>query len=480
MIVLYIVLAIIASLLVVILIRTAMFKPPVESEREIEDVEFDSDNAVRALQELVRCRTISYYDSALEDDAEFDKLIGLLPELYPEVCRECSFIRLPDRALLFKWEGIRHDEPSVMMSHYDVVPVDEAKWTKPPFGAVIDDNGVLWGRGCVDTKLTFNGILFAANHLISQGFRPNQDIYFAFSGGEEINGLGAVNIVDWFETNGITPALVVDEGGAVVENVFPGVTRPCALVGLAEKGMMNLEFSVSTEGGHSSSPKPHTPIGILSKACCRVEKKTFRMHISGPAADMFDTLGRHSSFVYRMIFANLWCFGGVLNLLSKKSGGEMNALLRTTVAFTQASGSQAPNVIPPTASFVANLRLNPYDTVDSAVEHIRRVVNDDSVNLTVMPMAINPSAISEAECPAWDMVATTILETWPGCIVSPYLMVACSDSRHYGRISNHVYRFSAADLTADERAGIHGNDEHIRVEVIKRAVEFYIRLISKC
>ena len=158
----------------------------------------------------------------------------------------------------------------------------------------------------------------------------------------------------------------------------------------------------------------------------------------------------------------------------------MNDLLRTTVAFTQASGSPAPNVIPPTASFVANLRLNPYDTVDSAVEHIRRVVNDDSVNLTVMPMAINPSAISEAECPAWDMVATTILETWPGCIVSPYLMVACSDSRHYGRISNHVYRFSAADLTADERAGIHGNDEHIRVEVIKRAVEFYIRLISKC
>lgn len=480
MIVLYIVIGIIASLLVVILIRTAMFKPPVEIVREMEDVEFDSDNAVKTLQELVRCRTISYYDSDMEDDAEFEKLIGLLPELYPDVARECSLTRLPNRALLFKWEGAKHREPSVMMSHYDVVPVDEGKWTKPAFDAIVDENGILWGRGCIDTKLTFNGIMQAANHLISQGFRPNQDIYFAFSGGEEVNGPGAANIVDWFETNGITPALVVDEGGAVVENVFPGVQRPCGLIGIAEKGMINLGFSVSSGGGHASSPKPHTPIGILSKTCCKVENHPFKMHIAGPAAEMFDTLGRHSSFVYRIIFANLWCFGGVLDMMSKNAGGELNALMRTTVAFTQASGSQASNVIPPTASFVANLRLNPHDSIDSAVDYIESVVNDENVHLSVGPAAINPSNISETNCSAWDKVAEAVADTWPGCIVSPYLMVQCSDSRHYGRISDHVYRFSASDLTAEERAGIHGNDEHIRVDVVKRAVEFYIRLMSKC
>ena len=203
------------------------------------------------------------------------------------------------------------------------------------------------------------------------------------------------------------------------------------------------------------------------------------MHLSKPASEMFDTLGRYSSFVYRLIFANLWCFGGLLDILGKKSGGEMNALLRTTVAFTQASGSQAPNVIPPSASFVANLRLNPHDNIDSAVEYIRNVVGDENVQLTVGKNAINPSIISETHCPAWDMLAETVSETWPDCIVSHYLMVACSDSRHYGRISNHVYRFSAADLTTDERSSIHGNDEHVRVEVVKRTVEFYIRLINK-
>ncbi len=118
------------------------------------------------------------------------------------------------------------------MAHYDVVPVNEEDWTKPPFDAVMDENGLLWGRGCLDTKLTVNGILYAADHLISQGFKPKHDIYFAFSGCEEINGPGAPNIVDWFEQQGITPALVLDEGGAVVENVFPGITRPCGLIGV--------------------------------------------------------------------------------------------------------------------------------------------------------------------------------------------------------------------------------------------------------
>ncbi|MBE6809479.1 MAG: M20/M25/M40 family metallo-hydrolase [Ruminococcaceae bacterium] len=476
--ILYLVLAVILLFLAVILIRTLCFKPTSQPKILNDEIFFDKEQSISALQQLIRCKTVSYYDSSLEDDAEFEKLIKLLPELYPNVFKVCEFKMLPDRALLFKWSGKGNEKPTVLMAHYDVVPVDEASWQKPPFDAVIED-GVLWGRGSLDTKVTFNGVLFAANTLINEGYIPENDIYFAFSGGEEVNGNGAANIVNYFKENGIEPALVVDEGGAVVENVFPGVKAPCAMVGIAEKGMLNLTFSVKSNGGHASSPAPHTPIGILSRACCKVENNPFKMHITKPAAEMFDTLGRHSSFVFRMIFANLWLFKGVLNIICKKSGGELNALLRTTVAFTQSEGSNAPNVIPPRATMTANLRLNPKDTVDSAVEYIRKTINNDNIEL-IIGSNMNPSRVSQTNCTAFNKVASAVANTWKGCIVSPYLMVQCSDSRHWGVISDKVYRFSAIDLTSEERKTIHGHNEKIRLETACSAVEFYIRLIKSC
>ena len=474
----YLILAVLAILLAVILIRTLCFRPKPQPQCPAEKYAFNREQAVDSLAQLVRCKTISYNDHEKEDEQEFAKLIALLPTLFPRVFDECSVQQLPDRALLLRWPGKHHGDPTVLMAHYAVVPVNEENWEKPPFAGIIED-GVLWGRGTLDTKVTFNGILSAANYLIGKHFQPENDIYFAFSGGEEVNGLGAPNIVQYFRDHQITPALVVDEGGAVVENVFPGVKQPCGLIGIAEKGLMNAQFRTVSAGGHASAPKPHTPVGVLAAACKRLEDHPFPAHMEGPAAQMFDTLGRYSGFAYRMIFANLWCFGWIIDLLGKKSGGEMNALVRTTVAFTQMEGSSARNVIPPQATMVANMRLNPADSVQSALAYLKKTVKDPAVEVTALE-SFEPSPISETDCPAWDKVASAVAGTWPGCIVSPYLMVQCSDSRHYGKLSNHVYRFSAMDLSAEERATIHGNNERIRTETVGKSVEFFIRLMKQC
>ncbi len=478
---LYILLTLAAVLLImiaIILIRTLRFtpKPPVPVQEE--EISFNREITVERLQKLVRCKTVSYHNPALEDDGEFEKLIGLLPDLYPQVFEKCTLTRLPDRALLFKWPGKTAGDPAVMMAHYDVVPVEEEGWQKPPFEAIIED-GVLWGRGTLDTKVTINGVLSAADHLIQTGFQPEHDIYFAFSGGEEVNGKSAENIVAWFEEQKIHPEMVVDEGGAVVENVFPGVSQPCGMIGIAEKGMVDVAYRAKSAGGHASAPKPNGPVVSLAKACCNIESKPFPAHLTKPVAEMFDTLGRHSNFLYRMIFANLWCFRGVLDLICKKSGGELNALMRTTVAFTQMQGSKAPNVIPPKAELVSNIRLNPEDTVESALEYLRKTAGDNRIEIEALH-GMNPSPISRTDCIGWERVATAVASTWKGALVSPYLMVQCSDSRHYGRISDRVYRFSAMDLTSEERGTIHGHNERIRLETINKAVEFYIRLMKQC
>lgn len=474
----YALLGIVLILVLIILIRTFMFKPHIKENRNIETIEFNSDKAIDNLAKLVRCKTVSNHNHELEDDKEFDKLVDMLPGLYPNVYKNLTLKRFEGRALLYHWKGKNNGNPAVFMAHYDVVPVEEENWTMPAFEALIKD-GVMWGRGTLDTKVTFNGILFSAEHLLEKGFVPENDVYFAFSGGEEVTGPGAKYIVDYFKENNITPSFVLDEGGAVVEGVFPGLKQPCGLVGIAEKGFINMSLSVKSNGGHASAPSPHTPIGVLSKAVCDIENHPFKVKYTAPVLKMFDELGRRSTFLYRMIFANMWAFGWILDIICKKSGGQLNALVRTTCAFTMAKGSDAANVIPPTASVTANMRLNPSDSVASAVEYIKKVVDNNDINITTADED-EPSRISITDCKGYELIANAIEDTWRGCVCAPYLMVQCSDSRHYGVISDRVYRFSAYDLTSEELETIHGNDEHIRLESIKHSVEFFIRVMKEC
>ena len=469
--------AIIVLFFAIIFIRAFLFVPKKAEHKNIDAVYVNGDKASHDLSEMIKCKTISHRDDSLDDISEFEKFEKLLPELFPAVYGKCSFEKVGKRGLLLRWKGKSPDAPSVFMSHYDVVSVEENDWEKPAFDGIIE-NGVLWGRGTLDTKGTLNGILQAAEALILEGFVPKNDIYFAFGGNEEINGDGSYRIVQLFKERGITPGFVLDEGGAVCTGVFPGVKTPIALIGIGEKGVLNVQYTVKGGGGHSSSPKAGGPVARLSKACLNVEKSSFKYTLTRPTAELFDTAGRHSTFLYRLIFANQWCFSPVLSLYAKLSGGEFNAVVRTTTAFTQMEGSKGVNVIPPVAKMASNHRIIPGETVESVVEHIRRAVDDESVEVSVIN-GNNPSVISEVNCEAYERVRSTVAETWQDTIVTPYLMVAGSDSRHWGEISDKVYRFSAMALSKEERGMIHGNNERIPLATISRTVEFFTRIMRK-
>ena len=473
----YIIGAIILAFVLIIVIRTLRFKPKDVKREPKEHIDVPADLVAENLAEMIKCRTVSHSDPTLDDEEEFEKFVRLLPRLFPNVHKTCSPSRVGNRALLYRWQGKTDGDPTVFMAHYDVVSVEEDKWDKPPFDGIIED-GVLWGRGVIDTKGSLNAVLNAAELLIKDGFVPERDIWFAFAGDEEVSGHGARDIVELFKEHGITPSLVLDEGGAVVNNVFPGVKKSCAVIGIAEKGMLNAEYSISGGGGHSSAPKPHTPVGKLSAACVRVENHPFKYRLTPPTQKMLDTIAPHSTFLYRMIFANLWCFGPVLNLIGKKSGGQLNAIVRTTLAFTQMEGSKGINVIPPYARMCSNSRILPGETVDSTLEHIKKTVKDDSVTVRKID-GHNPSSISSTDCEGWYRLTESVATTWPEAIVSPYLMTACSDARHWGVISDKVYRFSPMRLSPGENASVHGNNEKLAVDKIAESVEFYIRLIKK-
>lgn len=478
MLILCILLVALVVFITVLVMRALQFKPEPQTPIAAPEETFDGDKAVRDLQALIRCKTVSYRDKALEDEGEFAKLESLLPQLFPHVYQTCTFHRPGERSLLFHWKGASAQAPGVLMAHYDVVPVNEDMWEKPAFEGIIE-NDVLWGRGTLDTKGTFLGVLEAADNLIAQGFTPANDLYLAFAGDEEISGTGAPTIVSWLQERNITPAFVLDEGGAVVEKVFPGVKQPCALIGIGEKGPMDVKLTLETSGGHASTPPSHTPVGVLAKAVANIENNPFPFTLTPPIEQMFDILGRRSSFLFRMIFANMWCFKPVLNLYCRKTGGELNALVRTTVAFTQMQGSAASNVLPPHAWVGANLRLMPGETVESAKARLKKLAGSKDIQVDVV-MGMNPSPISRTDDEPYQRLTGAIRATWPDAVVSPYLMLACSDSRHYGPISDHVYRFSAMALSKEERGMIHGNNERIPLDTIKKTVAFYQRVIKAC
>ena len=472
------VLAVIAVIAVIVVIRTVKFVPEDSDRAEPLPIKINEKKVVSDLASMIKCKTVSHVDPTLDNEAEFKKFKTLLKRLFPLVYQRCELEEVTDRAMLFRWRGESVDNPTVLMAHFDVVSVVEELWDKPAFEGVVE-NGVMYGRGVIDTKCSLNAILQAAEQLIAEGFVPKSDVYFAFGGNEEVSGDGSYGIVQLFKERGITPGLVLDEGGAVCTGVFPGVKKPIALIGTGEKGQLNIQYTVKGGGGHSSSPKANSPIIRLSRACLNVEKSSFKYTLSSPTAQLFDTAGRHSNFLYRMIFANQWIFGGVLGIYSKLAGGEFNAIVRTTTAFTQMSGSKGQNVIPAVATMVSNHRIIPGENVESVVAHVTKAVNDENVKVSVIN-GVDPSVISRTDCEAYERVRSTVAETWQDTIVTPYLMVAGSDSRHWGEISDKVYRFSAMALSKEERGMIHGNDERIPVETIVRTVEFFARIMKKC
>jgi carboxypeptidase PM20D1 len=462
----------------IILIRTLKFKPMKLENSNFLDITIDDKKAAEHLSQMIRCKTISRYETELIDEKEFEKFRVLLQKLYPNIYEKCSYERIGKSGILIRWQGKQTTRPSVLMAHYDVVPVSEEKWEKPPFEGIIED-GVLWGRGTLDTKGTLCGIMEAIELLTERSYIPENDIYISFAGDEEVNGEATPSIVKVLKERGIKPALVLDEGGAVVKGVFPGVSKPCALIGIGEKGFMNLVITTKGKGGHASTPPPHTIVGKLSKAIVEIEKHPFKARLTKPAKEMFDTLGRHSTFIYKIIFANLWCFKPLLDILCKKTGGELNALMRTTCAATMMEAGKAPNVLASEGKIIANMRLHGEDTPKTAIEYLKSIVKEEEIEFSVMEGSMNPSPYSETSGESWEKLKKAIMETWTDTIVSPYLMVACSDSRHYCEISDHVYRFSAMELSKEERGMIHGHNERIPVDKIATTIKFYIRLIKQ-
>ena len=471
----YICLGLMGLLVIIILLKALFFVDITNYNNKKSEITVD-DKIVENLGKLIKIPTISYEDKDKIDFSVFDKYINTVKRMFPLVFEKCEFTKTNEHAIKLKLKGDSSLNPTVLMAHYDVVPVTEG-WENDPFlGKVVD--GYLYGRGALDTKCTMACALTALEKALMNGYTPKNDLYLCFGSNEEVFGDSQVKIVEQFKKEGIKPALVFDEGGGIINNAFPGVKEDTAFLGVVEKGMVNVRLSIDSNGGHSSTPRKNGPIIRMNKALLAIEKHPMKPKLINTTKELLNIMGRHTSFGLKIVFANMWLFKGLVKKLFTKLSADTRALLQTTFAFTTINGGNQTNIIPNHVEANVNVRIAPFNTVDEVVNHIKKVVKDKDIKIETFNISKTYDECSFKN-EGYRLIKETTIETYPNTIVSPFIMLGGTDARHYNEISSCVIRFSPIKVTNEDRKGIHGLNEKIKVETLIKCEEFYERLLLK-
>lgn len=436
---------------------------------------------VSALQALVRIPTVSDRDPSRVDTAAFDRLLAELATQFPLLHQRLAPTVVGTHGLLLLWAGASAERPVVLMAHLDVVPVDaDAPWQHDPFGGGIHESPTgpaIWGRGTLDDKGCVAAICEAVESLLEAGHTPAQDVWLSFGCDEEVSGSAALEAVDVLRERGVTPWLVLDEGGAIASGAFPGVKAPLGVIGVTEKGTTSLELVAEGRGGHASTPARNGPTARIARAILRIEKAPFPASAPAPTLELMRRIAPHVPLPLRPLLGRADRLAPVVTRALLAAGPEAAAMTRTTVAATTLSGSPALNVIASTAKAGLNIRVMVGDTVAGVVEHVRKAVADDSIRIDVIE-AGEPSPVSPMD-EAFELVEACIGEVFPEAVPTPYVMMAATDSRHFTAISEHVYRFAPFRMTKAQRQAIHSYDEHIGVADLVDGARWYQLLIER-
>ncbi len=474
-------LLVLSALALVVAVRALRFCAPSRAVRPSSSLEVDAEGAAARLAGALAIPTLSNRDRSRMDRGAFLALHDYLQKCFPGVHQTLEFETVNELSLLYRWPGSDPSlPPLLLMAHLDVVPVapgTEGDWTHPPFGGVVAD-GFVWGRGSLDVKSGVTGILEAAERLLAEGFTLRRTLYIAFGHDEEVGGEeGMARIAALLSERGVRIGCVLDEGGAVSRGVLPGVAGEVAMVGIAEKGYVNLTLSARAEGGHSSMPGRRTAIGALGSGLSRLQERPCPADLSFTALT-FSHLGRALPFRQRIAWANLWLFGPLLKRRLATSA-KLDAGQRTTIAPTMVNSGVQENVLPAKAEAVVNCRILPGDTIASVADHVRRAVADPSLTVEVRGEGSEPSPVADPASPEFARLAEAIAQAAgnPALPVLPYLVVGATDSRYWCGRADQVLRFLFNRLEGEDFRRIHGTDERIAVTNYASTVRFYAQLI---
>ena len=463
---------VLVMLLLIALVRTLLM-PSKVSEYVANESEEESLKLAEKLSKMVQYDTTSHANVP-----EVEKFLGfhkVLEELFPLVHANLEKTEINGN-LLYHWKGKTEKNPILLMSHQDVV-VAEGEWIHEPFSGDIAD-GKVWGRGASDTKCSVMAFFEAVEELLEEGFVPPTDVYLASSCTEEWAGDGAPKIVEELKRRGVELFLVCDEGGGIITDPIGGIHGNFAMVGVFEKGKADVKFTAKSTGGHASAPSKGTPIARLAAFVNEMEKHSpFKKEILPEVAAMFRTLAPYGSLGLKLILGNLWLFGPILKVVLPKISAQAGAMLKTTIAFTMQTGSNAYNVIPQEATLGANLRFIPHQGEKESLEILEKIAKKYGLETEIMH-SNDYSQPVDIKGDGFKLVEKTIQDTFPGLPSSPYVMTGATDAQFYQPICKNCIRFAPVIYGPEQMKGMHGLNENIEYNCLPGAVRFYKNLIK--
>lgn len=465
------IIVIIAAVFLFCVIRAVKAKKTSSDKKAaISWTEEEENEYAKRLSEMVKISTVSKKKG--EDYSDFLVLQSVMEKLYPNIFSKLEKHDFEGN-ILRVWRGKNPSKGAILlMGHQDVVPAAEKEWIRDPFSGEISD-GCVHGRGAMDCKSTLSAEWSAVEELIEEGFVPDEDIWLFSSVNEENSGGGAIDAAKWLKDQGIRLNAVLDEGGAVIGNVFPGLSSPCAAIGIVEKGFCNLKFTAKGAGGHSSTPPKNTPLARLGMFMAEVEKNDpFRKELVSPIPEMFESIAGHLTFPLRLVMSNLWLFKGLLAKVLPMFSPMAAAFVRTTCAFTMASGSEAPNVIPDEASVICNIRPAVHQKAEESIEVLRNIAKKYDIETEVL-LSRDPSGMASPSSDEFNYLVDCIKEAIPDVVPIPYLMTGGTDCRQFELVSDNCLRFTPTRLTPEQLAAMHAANESIGVSALAEGVKFY-------